>query len=139
MTQYYLGTKQVLAQPGDREGEPGYVVQYPDGYVSWSPKDVFEAAYLPMGSDPTRITEEMVNAFMGEVETTRMGNHTVIMVRCRNGFSFIEDSACVDPANYDHALGMKLALEKAKKRVWSHLGFLLATARNSVKTEAAHV
>jgi hypothetical protein len=29
--------------------EPGYAVKYPDGYVSWSPKAVFEAAYLPMG------------------------------------------------------------------------------------------
>lgn len=29
--------------------EPGYAVKYPDGYISWSPKDVFEAAYLPMG------------------------------------------------------------------------------------------
>ena len=42
------------------ETRPGYRVVYPDGYVSWSPKDVFEAAYrkvsqgekemiLPMG------------------------------------------------------------------------------------------
>ena len=25
--------------------EPGYKVVYPDGYESWSPKEVFEAAY----------------------------------------------------------------------------------------------
>lgn len=24
---------------------PGYLVRYPDGYESWSPKDVFESAY----------------------------------------------------------------------------------------------
>lgn len=29
--------------------EPGYAVKYEDGYTSWSPKAVFEAAYLPMG------------------------------------------------------------------------------------------
>ena len=23
----------------------GYIVKYPDGYISWSPKDVFEKAY----------------------------------------------------------------------------------------------
>ena len=28
--------------------EQGYMVFYPDGYVSWSPKDVFEEAYRPM-------------------------------------------------------------------------------------------
>lgn len=29
----------------NRETRPGYRVTYPDGYVSWSPKDVFENAY----------------------------------------------------------------------------------------------
>ena len=29
----------------DNENEPGYRVTYPDGYVSWSPKSVFENAY----------------------------------------------------------------------------------------------
>lgn len=29
-------------------GEDGYVVFYPDGYVSWSPKSVFEEAYRPL-------------------------------------------------------------------------------------------
>ena len=36
------------AVPEDRTGqtwEDGYKVVYPDGYVSWSPKEVFEAAY----------------------------------------------------------------------------------------------
>lgn len=28
-------------------GEPGYKVRYADGYESWSPEDVFEAAYRP--------------------------------------------------------------------------------------------
>lgn len=47
--QHYIGTKQIQAWPQDKDGQPGYAVQYPDGYTSWSPKDVFEAAYLPMG------------------------------------------------------------------------------------------
>ena len=36
------------AVPEDRTGqtwEEGYKVVYPDGYVSWSPKEVFEEAY----------------------------------------------------------------------------------------------
>lgn len=49
MTQHYIGTKQVLAWPQDKEGVPGYAVKYLDGYISWSPKDVFEAAYVSMG------------------------------------------------------------------------------------------
>jgi hypothetical protein len=29
----------------DGKGRPGYKVTYPDGYVSWSPKETFETAY----------------------------------------------------------------------------------------------
>ena len=30
---------------GQQTDRPGYQVYYPDGYVSWSPKEVFESAY----------------------------------------------------------------------------------------------
>lgn len=65
----YIGTKLIEAEPAYRctdgsgkvvitphpEGafpnypsiEDGYRVRYPDGYVSWSPKAVFEEAYRP--------------------------------------------------------------------------------------------
>ena len=39
----YIGTKVVQAEPA----ENGYKVVYPDGYASWSPKEVFEKAYRP--------------------------------------------------------------------------------------------
>lgn len=57
----YIGTKVIQAEPAYRvDGkvfvkanivpcgyniEDGYKVVYPDGYESWSPKDVFETAY----------------------------------------------------------------------------------------------
>lgn len=60
----YIGTKIIEAAPAIRKGgkvydltwpipksmepdEPGYRVRYPDGYESWSPKDVFEETYRP--------------------------------------------------------------------------------------------
>lgn len=135
MTQHYIGTKQVTAWQTDKGGEAGYTVWYPDGYMSWSPKSTFEAAYLPQGHDASRISQQMVDDFIDSFESTRMGNHTVVLVKLRNGFSLIEESACVDPANYDQALGEKYALEKAKKHVWHLLGFLLATARNGIAPE----
>lgn len=49
MTQHYVGTKIILAWEQDKDGKPGYGVRYADGYQSWSPKDVFEEAYLPLG------------------------------------------------------------------------------------------
>jgi len=61
----YIGTKIIRAEPMDEfvfrqtvhprhsmleidskgASKPGYKVVYPNGYVSWSPKDVFELAY----------------------------------------------------------------------------------------------
>lgn len=42
---YYIGAKIVSAEPQVKDGKNGYKVVYPDGYISWSPKDVFEEAY----------------------------------------------------------------------------------------------
>ena len=38
----YIGVKIVKAEPKEKNGVPGYAVKYPDGYVSWSPKETFE-------------------------------------------------------------------------------------------------
>lgn len=47
MTRAYYGTKRIDAWPQEKDGKPGYAVRYSDDYTSWSPKDVFEAAYQP--------------------------------------------------------------------------------------------
>jgi hypothetical protein len=60
----YIGTKVIHAKPMSRgdynvyrgwnipenedPADDGYLVRYPDGYESWSPKNVFEEAYRPM-------------------------------------------------------------------------------------------
>lgn len=56
----YIGTKTIMAMPMAKSeaekvlnrslaeakgGEDGYLVEYPDGYKSWSPKETFEEAY----------------------------------------------------------------------------------------------
>lgn len=41
----YIGTKIIKAEPAAKGGKDGYKVVYPDGYESWSPKEVFEEAY----------------------------------------------------------------------------------------------
>jgi len=49
MTQRYYGSKLVTAWEATSSGQPGYSVKYEDGYTSWSPKETFEKAYLPLG------------------------------------------------------------------------------------------
>ena len=56
----YIGTKTIMAKPMAKSeaekvlnrsladakgGEDGYLVEYPDGYKSWSPKETFEQVY----------------------------------------------------------------------------------------------
>ena len=56
MTKSYIGTKEIQAWEQEKDGKPGYAVKYPDGYISWSPKDVFEAAYRVAEGDAHALT-----------------------------------------------------------------------------------
>ena len=143
----YIGTKIIEAAPAVRKGgkvydltwpiprsmepeEPGYRVRYQDGYESWSPKDVFERAYLPLHVNPDlktdrpSVSQKMVDEFITKTEVTTMGEKTtVVRAVLRNGFEIVESSSCVSPENYDEELGAEICLEKIRDKVW----FLLAS------------
>lgn len=72
----YIGTKQVKAEPMTRTeaekllgkeikpakaeyGEEGYLIEYKDGYQSWSPKEVFDKAYKPCEDFKDRLHIEL--------------------------------------------------------------------------------
>ena len=147
MMKQYIGTKMVKAEPckawkdaGEHKmGDDGYKVIYPDGYESWSPKDVFEAAYLQVQDNPQlpsgcSIGPDMVDGFIREVHVTTLGEkNTVVRAVLANGFEIIESSACVDPKNYSEELGAEICLGKIKDQIWMLLGFLLQTAVGGVK------
>ena len=153
----YIGTKIIEAAPAVRKGgkvydltwpiprsmepeEPGYRVRYQDGYESWSPKDVFERAYLPLHANPDlktdrpSVSQKMVDEFVTKTEVTTMGEKTtVVRAVLRNGFEIVESSACVSAENYDEDLGTQICLEHIKDKVWMLLGFLLQTAVHGIK------
>ena len=75
MLEKYIGTKIITAEPQERlqapgedeatvdskgHTEAGYKVVYPDGYVSWSPKEVFEGAYRRTDALPFALAIEGV-------------------------------------------------------------------------------
>lgn len=90
-TKTYIGIKMIKATPmnradynkyrqwqlpADENGEDeGFLVEYTDGgkpnvvghagYVSWSPKDVFEAAYKPI---PPSVTGEGIDRFFADIK-----------------------------------------------------------------------
>lgn len=70
----YIGTKIIDARPmtrgeynifrgwqipeNENPEDEGYLVKYPDGYISWSPKPVFEEAYRECDSMPFGLAVE---------------------------------------------------------------------------------
>lgn len=144
----YIGTKMIEAEAcpawkdagGHKAGDSGYRVRYSDGYESWSPKDVFEAAYLPVVTNPElrttapSISQQMVDDFIRETEVITMGDKTtVVRAILRNGFEIVESSACVSAENYDEKMGAEICMEHIKNKVWMLLGFLLQTAVHGIK------
>lgn len=159
----YIGTKVVSAEPAykaiDPEGnvviltgtdnaeltsegtlERGYRVVYEDGYSSFSPKAVFEKAYLPVnvnenltGGGPS-IGQKMVDDFITETHVMTLGEKTtVVRSVLRNGFEIVEASACVSKENYSEDMGRDICMEKIKDKVWMLLGFMLQTGVNGIE------
>ena len=156
----YIGTKLIEAEPAYRctdnqmrvdiivdpdeaatyyKSEEGYRVRYPDGYESWSPKETFEKAYLPLnineelGTSAPSIGAKMVDDFIAETWTTTLGDKTtVVRAMLKNGFELVEASACVSKENYSEPMGKEICMGKIRDRVWQLLGFLLQTAVHGI-------
>lgn len=130
--------------PKDENGEDdGYLVEYLDGgkpnvegfagYVSWSPKEVFERAYKPLPDD-LKVSRESIEAKIANVAYMQLGQKlTLAIVTLKNGYEIIGASACVDPANFDAKLGEEYALENAIDKLWPLEGYLLQEKLATVK------
>ena len=147
----YIGFKLIEAEPENKmvpinknghdyvTSKEGYKVKYPDGYISWSPKEVFEKAYLKVTPNPklksnVSISQDMVDSFIRDVKVSTIGDKTTLVrVTLVNGFELVESSACVDKENYDKKIGSEICLTKIKDKIWYLLGFLLQTAVGGIK------
>lgn len=155
---FCLGIKQVKSTPMTRQeyntyrgwdlpknengDDAGYLVEYLDspsnnhpdheGYISWSPSEVFEKMYINMGDDSSKIQEELINRFIKSQELINSGTSTIVKTTFLNGFTSVSDGSCVDPKNYDEELCKSIATRKAEDTLWLLLGFVLAWARNGI-------
>ena len=145
----YIGTKLVKAKPmtrgeyntyrgwqipeNENPKDKGYLVEYSDYYITWSPKEVFERAYNEELPSRVSIGLKMVEEFIAYTDTQTMGDRTTV-VRCvlRNGFEIVEASSCVDPKNYSEKMGHEICMNKIKDKIWELLGFLLQTAWHGI-------
>lgn len=133
----YIGVKMVEAWEQERDGKPGYAVKYEDGYVSWSPKEVFERSYFRVSNvEGNSLSENDITRFFDTVEAKKMGEKTTVTkATLINGFEMVEGSSCVDPKNYNEELGTKICVERMRDKVWMLLGFVLQWANKGIKAK----
>ena len=151
----YISTKLVKAKPMNRgeynkfrgwdipknenPDDEGYLIQYPDGYISWCPKKQFEEFNLKVEDNKNlasgvSIGSKMVDDFIKEVHVSTLGDKTTLVRAILvNGFEIVESTGCVDKANYSEDIGAEICLNEIKDRIWYLLGFLLQTAYKGVK------
>lgn len=131
----YLGVKKVSAKPMDwtefcgtaslQDTKEGYQVTYPDGHISWSPKETFEKAYFEIDSG-LKISKEDVKRFITTTNTRRLdGKTTLVSINTQTGYVYHHTSICADPKAYNEELGEKIGTDKAISDIWAGLGFLL--------------
>lgn len=147
---HYIGVKRIEAIPmnlgdynrhrgwqipeNEDEYKDGYLVKYSDTYESWSPKEVFEDAYLPIGLDGTKITQGIIDEFMGSLVTSQIDEKTTLVTaETITGFRQHEVSSCVDPVNYDQEIGEKICKKRIEDMLWKCLGFVLQWANYGLK------
>ena len=115
--------------------DKGYLVKYPDGYVSWCPKDVFERQGFEL-EDGASITDGDIRKFtnLGYKSANTIKSHSgkpVTLIECEypTGFVAFKTSAPVDPKNYALNVGAQICMNQLDSALWSHLGFMLQWAR----------
>ena len=98
--------------------------------VSMEDVDVREIKFLQEEQEMSniKVTEKRINHLMKTAEydiKTVFGKCTIVAAKLENGFIITESSACVDPANYDKAMGERICKEKIRDRLWELEGYAL--------------
>jgi len=77
---------------------------------------------------PNSVTITSMAEKINEVHYATLPNTTMTLcvLYMKNGHVVVGKSACVDPANYNQALGEKYAYEDAINQLWPLEGYLLS-------------
>ena len=126
--------KQLNYKIGDNNELDGYEVTYPDGYKSWCPKHVADAAYFILDDkEGNKITDKDLDNFIVKGIGVKLGEKTAVVLDTTiTGFDTVGTSACVDPNNYNQEIGDSIAREEIRNKMWGHLGFILQWAKYGI-------
>lgn len=96
----------------------------PHGYLSHSPRSVFEDGYRAVAN---RLSLADIQSVVVAESYHRVPGTTfmVCFLTLRNGFIVTGESACADPNAFDQVTGEKYARENAVEKIWTLEGYLL--------------
>lgn len=81
---------------------------------------------------PNRVTQDEIDRLMSGATFDSLkvhSNTTVVTARFESGWTMTEQSACIDPANYDHALGVEICKKRIEDKLWELEGYRKVCAR----------
>lgn len=79
-------------------------------------------------SNNNRVNEDMISELLVNADIQEhifWNKELIVSYRLVNGFTIAGRAPCVDPANFDIAIGRKVALENAKNQLWQLEGYRL--------------
>lgn len=86
-----------------------------------------EAEIKSKGLNAPRLTPDHIDAqIVAEQYHVFPGTTlTVCALTLRNGFQVVGESAAASPANFDEAIGRKIARDNARSKIWALEGYAL--------------
>ena len=90
-------------------------------------EDEIESEIKAKRLNATRLNPDMIDAtIVSEMYHVFPGTTlTICAMTLRNGFIVTGESAAASPANFDQAIGRKIARENARNKIWQLEGYLL--------------
>lgn len=87
------------------------------------------------GATGTRLTPEHIDSVIKGVKYHQFDSSTLIVcaIELENGFRVTGESACVSGGNFNASIGMRLAYEDARKKIWALEGYLLRQKLHEAK------
>jgi hypothetical protein len=64
---------------------------------------------------------------------THFGKLMVMIVKLPNGFTIVQSSGCVDPANYSYEIGYNCCLKRVEDELWKLEGYVLQSKLGEIK------
>jgi hypothetical protein len=83
--------------------------------------------------NPQHINDQIVAEYSGRASelfkdcpgAEQLSCLTICVVRLKNGYLLVGESACASPENYDPEIGHKIARDNARNKIWALEGYLL--------------